>query len=66
MKRQFENIAEAHKEHNDKLMNQIDLFKKLQVQGNVGIKFEEMNLESILTKLKVITQDNFQIFNGFN
>ena len=55
MKRQFENIAEAHKEHNDKLMQQIDLFKKLQVQGNVGIKFEEMNLESILTKLKVIT-----------
>ena len=42
------------------------MFKALEKEGNVGIKFHEMNTEAVIRKLQVIETNPSEIWRCFN
>ena len=52
--------------YNDKLQNQIALFRKLETMDNIGITFDEMNCSSVIEKLRVIEDNPKKIWQAFD
>ena len=54
IKQKYDHSLTQMQEYNDKLLNQIALFRKLETMENIGITFDEMKCESVIMKLAAI------------
>lgn len=64
MRDKFEN-ALGQKDRDIKELNkQISIFRALEKDGNIGITFDELNPDSVIKKLSMISWDSQKIWNA--
>ncbi|TNV85928.1 hypothetical protein FGO68_gene4281 [Halteria grandinella] len=51
---------------NVNLQSQIDTYLRLEADGNIGIRFNEMSAEQVIKKLSIITKDPRAIWRAFD
>ena len=66
MKDLYENSLQRLQLTNHNLQKQINLFLKLGEDGNIGIKFNEMNADAVIRKLQKIEKDPRIIWKAFD
>ena len=66
MKEQYEMQLQRLQLTNFNLQKEITLFLKLGEDGNIGIKFNEMNADSVIRKLQKIEKDPRVIWKSFD
>ena len=62
----YERSLRRFDETNHKLQSQIDIYQKLEKDGNVGIKFVEMTAEQVVRKLKIVCKESREIWKAFD
>lgn len=66
MKDLYEHSMQRMQVTNHQLMKDIALFEKLGEDGNIGIRFSEMNADSVIRKLNKIEKDPRVIWKSFD
>ena len=64
MRDQFENILSQKTKDIKELNKQISIFRSLEKDGNIAISFDEMNPDSVIRKLSLISWNSQEIWNA--
>lgn len=62
----YERSLKRIDDNNRKLNAQIDIYQRLEKDGNVGVKFVEMSAEQVVRKLKIICKESREIWKAFD
>ena len=64
MRNKFENILINKDKDVKTLNNQISIFRALEKDGNIAISFDEMNPDTVIRKLSLISWNSQEIWNA--